>query len=47
MSGMKENAVGCDMDGSNVAVPDDNKAAVEDIRAGLLRGNWCPASVMN
>ena len=42
MSGMKENAVGCDMDGSNVAVPDDIKAAVEDIRSRIASGELVP-----
>ena len=42
MSGMKENAVGCDMEGSNVAVPDDIKAAVEDIRGRIASGELVP-----
>lgn len=42
MSGMKENAVGCDMDGSNVEVPDDIKAAVEEIRGKIASGELVP-----
>lgn len=42
MSGMKENAVGCDMEGSNVAVPDDIKAAVDDIRGRIASGELVP-----
>lgn len=42
MSGMKENAVGCDMEGSNVEVPDEIKAAVEEIKAKVASGELVP-----
>ena len=42
MSGMKENAVGCDMEGSNVVVPDDIKETVENIREKIASGELVP-----
>lgn len=42
MSGMKENAVGCDTEGSNVVIPDGIKAKVEDIRKKIVAGELTP-----
>lgn len=42
MSGMKENAVGCDTKGSNVVIPDDIKAKVEDVRKKIVSGELVP-----
>lgn len=47
MSGMKENAVGCDTEGSNVVLPDDIKAAVEDIRQQIASGELVPCRSMD
>lgn len=42
MSGMKENAVGCDTKGSNVVIPDDIKAVVEETREKIASGELVP-----
>lgn len=42
VSGMKEQAVGCDTEGSNVVIPDDIKAAVEEIREKIVAGELVP-----
>lgn len=42
MNGMKEGAVNCDTEGSNVELPDDIKTAVEEIKAKIVAGELVP-----
>lgn len=42
VSGIKEDAVGCDMEGSNVIIPEEIKAAVEEIREKMVAGELVP-----
>ncbi|HJC47590.1 MAG TPA: BMP family ABC transporter substrate-binding protein [Candidatus Lachnoclostridium pullistercoris] len=47
MSGMKEGAVDCDMEGSNVVLPDDIQKAVEDAREKIASGELVPCRSMD
>lgn len=42
MSGMKEDAVGCDTEGSNVVLPEEIQSSVEEIREKIISGELVP-----
>lgn len=42
MTGIKEGAVGCDWEGSNVQLPEEIQTAVENIREQLVNGELAP-----
>lgn len=44
ISGIKEGAVGCETEGSNVALPEDIQAAVEEIRLSMESGELVPCA---
>ena len=42
MSGIREGVVGCDTEGSNVAIPEEIQTALKDIREKMVAGELVP-----